>query len=429
MGRVVLAGTFEIIGILVLVTAGVQAVVALTSSVRRYVTFARRSESQNELFRKRTDIELEVARVEREQSDLTWNGPRKFEIAKRVYENLNEDVCSFYLKPHDRKEIPPFRPGQFLTFHLNIPGQSKTITRCYSLSDCPEQRDYYRISVRRQGLPPNAPEGTPPGLSSNFFHDHIQEGDIVDVLAPAGEFYLNKEFDRPVVLISGGVGLTPSVSMLNHIVESGSNREVWFFYGVRHRDEHAMHEHLSRLAEENANINLIVCYSEPTDICVLGRDYTHKGWVNVKLMKDLLPANNYEFYICGPPPMMEMITDDLKAWGVPEADINFEAFGPATVKKISNADESSEVSVEFEVVFSRSNKKATWSEKKGAILELGESLGLSLESGCRSGSCGTCLVAIKEGDIEYLHRPSRPTEVGSCLICVSRPKSRIVLDA
>ena len=117
-----MAGTFEIIGILVLVTAGVQAVVALTSSVRRYVTFARRSESQNELFRKRTDIELEVARVEREQSDLTWNGPRKFEIAKRVYENLNEDVCSFYLKPHYRKEIPPFRPGQFLTFHLNIPG-------------------------------------------------------------------------------------------------------------------------------------------------------------------------------------------------------------------------------------------------------------------------------------------------------------------
>lgn len=421
-------GSSELLGALILALAGLQAIMALASGVRRYVILVNRAEAQRDVFRRRAEIELEVAQVERDRVDLTWGGPRKFEIAEKVMENPNEDVCSFYLKPHDRKAIPPFRPGQFLTFQLNIPGEQKAVTRCYSLSDCPEQRDYYRVTIKRLGPPPKAPEGTPPGLSSTFFHTQLNEGDILDVMAPAGEFYLDQESERPVVLIGGGVGLTPVLSMLNHIVLSGSSREVWFFYGVRNRGEHAMHEHLSRMAEENANVNLVVCYSEPSETCVEGRDYQRKGYVSVELMKELLPANNYEFYICGPPPMMDMITHDLEDWGVPEADIHFEAFGPATVKKTPHAEEVAKTSESYEVVFARSGKTATWTEQSGTLLELGEAAGLRLDSGCRSGNCGTCLVAVKEGGVEYLQSPGRKPEAGSCLVCVSRPNSRIVLD-
>ena len=420
---------FEIFGGAILGLAGLQVAVSLASGLRRYVTLGSQAEEQRQQFRRLADVELQAAITERDRVDLAWGGPRKFVIAERVYENPNKDVCSFYLKPHDRKELPPFHPGQFLTFQLHIPGQAKVVNRCYSLSDSPGQRDYYRVSIKRLGPPPNAPEGTPAGLSSSFFHDRLFEGDIVDVLMPAGEFYLNPDSERPVVLIGGGVGLTPVVSMLNHIVRSGSQREVWFFYGVRNRGEHAMQDHLAQIAAENANVHLVICYSEPSETCVEGRDYTHKGWVSVDLMKELLPANNYEFYICGPPPMMQAITANLEDWGVPSEDINFEAFGPASVKKTApKPEEGAPAGESCEVVFARSDKTATWSEGSGSLLEFGEANGVPLDSGCRAGSCGTCLVAIKEGDVEYVQRPSRKPETGSCLVCISKPAGRLVLD-
>lgn len=424
-----MTGPFEIFGVVILGLASLHVAVGLVSGVRRYMLLGHQAEEQRQAFRRRAAIELEAAITERDRVDLAWGGPRKFVIAKREYENPNKDVCSFYLKPHDRKDLPPFHPGQFLTFQLHIPGQPKVVNRCYSLSDSPGQRDYYRVSIKRLGPPPKAPPGTPSGLSSSFFHDRLFEGDIVDVLMPAGEFYLKPDSDRPVVLIGGGVGLTPVVSMLNHIVGTGSRREVWFFYGVRNRGEHAMYEQLAKIAEENDNVHLVVCYSEPTENDVEGRDYQHKGWVGVDLFKAMLPANNFEFYICGPPPMMESITRGLEEWGVPEEDINFEAFGPASVKKTApKPEEGAAPGVSAEVVFARSDKTVTWTDGCGSLLEFGEANGVPLDSGCRAGSCGTCLVAIKEGDVEYVKKPSRKPETGSCLVCISRPAGRVVLD-
>ncbi len=148
-----------------------------------------------------------------------------------------------------KKPLPSFDPGQYLTFRLDIPGQSKPVMRCYSLSDNPKP-EFYRVSIKAAPPPLETPDA-PPGLSSNYFHDYIQEGDILDVKAPGGHFFLDTGKHTPVVLIGGGIGLTPVLSMVNQIVKSGSMRETHLFYGVRNGAHHVMKKDLRRIARKN----------------------------------------------------------------------------------------------------------------------------------------------------------------------------------
>jgi uncharacterized protein len=250
------------------------------------------------------------------------------------------------------------------------------------------------------------------------------------VKAPAGHFYLDTNSDRPVVLIGGGVGLTPLLSMLNAIIRSGTRRETWFFYGVTNCTDHAMVEHLRAAAQEHDNIHVVVCYSRPTEACRKGYHYQHEGFVTVDLMRSLLPSNAYEFYICGPPPMMETVTRDLAEWGVPEASIHFEAFGPATVKKAPAKPATAEAAASggVAVTFARTGKVVRWLPELGSILDCAEANGVMMESGCRAGNCGTCLTAIKEGKVRYLTPPGAEPEAGSCLACIAVPEGPLMLD-
>jgi len=417
-------------GLLIITATTLQAAIGLYSMTSSALTTNRLDRARLSLFKDQASILLKRVDADRAKRELTWNGKRKFNVARRDYEDPNKDICSFYLQPHDNKPVPPFRPGQFLTFELPIPGQPQPVIRCYSLSDGPLDEAQYRVSIKKLGPPPKAPKGTPAGLSSNYFHDHVREGDIVEVFAPAGEFYIDQNSERPIVLIGGGVGLTPVVSMLNWLAASHSNREVWFFYGTRNRNEHAMYEHIQAIARENPNIHTVVAYSDPSDSCKEGVDYDHQGFVGVELMKAKLASNNYVFYICGPPPMMDMVTRDLGEWGVPEEDINFEAFGPATVKKTSGTDDAKpgKDAPTFEIEFSRSNVKVQWAANMGTLLELAEANGVKTRSGCRAGNCGTCLTALKQGEVEYMSKPGKKPESGSCLTCITLPKSNLILD-
>ncbi len=172
--------------------------------------------------------------------------------------------------------------------------------RCYSLSDsyCP---DYYRISVKRVPAPREAPDA-PPGLGSGFLHDHVAEGTLLDVGAPNGNFAIDPEESTPLVLIGGGIGVTPVLSMLNAIVKGGSSREVWFFYGIRHAAENILAQQLEKLSQESAehpNVHFRVCYSDKPEAVGELKPYEIAGTrVTVELMKSLLPSNNYEFYTC-----------------------------------------------------------------------------------------------------------------------------------
>ncbi len=413
----------QLIGGALLVIVALRLGQALFVASRRITHERRRQALSLELLQARIE-QVRRVRLPSAMDEPTWNGERKFEIVRKAHEC--EGVCSFYLAPHDGRPLPRFLPGQHLTFRFRIPGQSKPVIRCYSLSDC-AHADQYRISVKRVPPPPDKPEA-PAGLVSSFLHDQVEEGAIIDVRAPSGSFYLDMTVETPVVLIAGGIGVTPMMSMLNEVVETGSNREVWFFYAVRHVGEMMAREHLMRIAREHDNVRLVVIVGKAGPDDVAGEDYHHEGYLDLNLMKSLLPSNNFEFYICGPPPMMTAITDSLSEWGVPERSVHFEAFGPASVKRGSQA-APAQTDASFEVVFDRSGKRCTWTSESGSILDLAEAEGVALDFGCRAGSCGTCLTALKSGRITYLSEPGQPPEEGSCLACVAAPCSDVTLDA
>lgn len=363
-----------------------------------------------------------------EQGKLLWNGYRKFTVAKKAREC--EGVCAFYLKPHDGKSLPPFKPGQYLTFQLDIPGRDKPLVRCYSISDSPHHTDYYRVTIKKENAPPDKPD-LPHGAASSYFCDALKEGDILNVKAPSGHFFLDLAKANPIVLIAGGVGVTPLLCMANAIAASGSKRETWFFFGVRNAQEHIHKAELEKLAAENDHIHFHVCYSRPGPNDVKGRDYQHEGRVSIELLKELLPSNNFEYYLCGNGAFMKSITDGLEAWGVPEKDVYFEAFGPATVKKKAAQPTPAETTLlaKLNVTFSRSGKTVRWEPSAGNLLDFARSQDVRIDSGCCAGSCGSCLVAIKSGNVDYLTPPDAEPEQGACLTCISRPKGDLVLDA
>jgi uncharacterized protein len=421
--------TIELFGGLIVGAALLQAAVGLVGQVAGALRQRRLDKSKLAAFTAQTDILLKRAEAERQREVLTWSGKRKFRIRRRKVENLAGDICSFYLEPHDNNALAPFLPGQFLTFELRIPGQPKPVVRCYSLSDSPLVRDSYRVSIRRMPPPPKAGPEVPPGLSSNFFHASLKEGDVVDVLAPKGGFHLDTDSNRPIVFIGGGIGLTPVLSMFKWLAQSGSSREAWFFYAVRNNQDIALRDEIREVVATNPNFYSVVIFSAPTEECVEGKDYDCKGFLNVDVLKRYLKSSNYEFYICGPPPMMEAVVGSLTDWGVPEADIHFEAFGPASVKKVKKPDQAGTPSASCKVEFARSKKTVVWTKAAGTLLELADANGITINSGCRAGNCSTCTTAVTHGTVAYVGTPAVKPAQGSALLCIAEPDGDIALDA
>ena len=366
-----------------------------------------------------------------EPATAAWPGFRTFRVKRRVFEDAARSICSFYLVPEDEKPLPPFLPGQFLTFRLDIAnanGQTGQVVRCYSLSDAPSP-DGYRVSIKRARAATD--KALAPGVASSHFHDHIADGDLVQVRAPSGHFHIDHG-TAPVVLVGSGIGITPLLSMLNWSLAQQKGREIWLFYGVRHAGELIMRPHLEAQAAKHPNFHLHVCFSNPQADELPGRDFQHRGHVDVALLRMQLPIKPYHFYICGPSAMMESLVPALEDWGVADAHIHFEAFGPASVRRNPVADAASSRQEEeggIIVNFSQSGKQLAWPPSTGSLLELAEANGVSVNSGCRSGSCGSCQTRITSGEVRYCQPPDFDPEPGSCLLCVCTPKTSLSLEA
>ena len=357
---------------------------------------------------------------------------RNFRVDRKVMEDACSSICSFFLVPEDGKPLPPFLPGQFLTFRLDLPaalGASTQISRCYSLSDAPSP-DYYRVSIKRESPPLGS--HFPPGRSSNYFHDYVTIGSILRVRAPSGHFNIDRS-DEPLVLIGGGIGITPMLSMLNWCLVSQPGREVWLFYGVRNGREVVMKSHLDAMALSHTNFHLRVCFSAPQPEDLAGRDYHYQGRIDIKLLQTQLPTKLYHFYICGPTPMLKSLVPALEDCKVPDTHIHFEAFGPSSIKRHnargSVTDAQNEAANAIFVNFSKSGKQLQWPPLSGSLLELAESQGISVNSDCRAGSCGSCQTKILSGEVAYRQPPDYDPEPGTCLLCICSPKTSITLEA
>lgn len=362
--------------------------------------------------------------------NLSWEGFREFMVQRREFEDSNRSICSYYLVPVDGNPLPAFRPGQFLTFRLSIVDsvthQPKNVVRCYSLSDAPRP-DYYRISIKRIPAPADRSDA-PPGLSSSFFHDHVQESSRILVKAPSGHFHLMEDEPLPIVLIGGGIGITPMLSILNTLLKGETDREIWLYYGVSNGGEYAMKEYLQTLARAHDNFHLHVCYSEPNENDLEGDDYQHTGRVAIPLLRTTLKLKHYQFYVCGPKPMMESLVPGLEDWGVDSGDIYYESFGPASLIKHEKVPLSA-TTQPITVTFSRSGKSLLWDFDADSLLEFADANDIEVESGCRAGSCGTCQTAMKIGEVDYNQEPDADVAPGHCLLCISTPTSDLTLDA
>jgi ferredoxin-NADP reductase len=424
-------------GVLALIILGVVLLqVALASSISIYRRRNRLSESPPLPSRGPDETgpqrpSSSTASAETPTADA-WQGYREFRIEERRYENTDKSICSFYLAPVDDQALPAFKPGQYLTFKLAINATSDRepshLQRCYSLSDRPHQ-PRYRISVKRACAPPSHPDA-PPGVVSNYFHDHLRCGDRLMVKAPAGHFYLHEDSALPLVLIGGGVGITPMMSMLNTLLAAGSERRIWLFYGVRDGNELIMGEHLRTLSRDHENFQLHLCFSRPNEWEREGVDFHHRGRVDIPLLQDNLKLGRYQFYICGPSTMMESLVLGLEALGIDGADIHHESFGPSTLRRPRTADAERDDDRQPSIVtFSKSGKQVRWQRESGSILELAETEGIDVESGCRAGCCGGCSTRIESGEVEYSQDPEADIEPGSCLLCIASPKGDITLSA
>jgi ferredoxin-NADP reductase len=365
--------------------------------------------------------------MKRKKPERAWKGFRNFIVDKKVPESRT--ITSFYLVPEDGEPLPVYMPGQFLTFRLSIPGHPKPVIRTYSLSECPCHAEYYRITIKREP-PPEDPEII---SGSNYFHNLVEPGTRLQVAASRGDFFLNPQEETPVILLSGGVGLTPMISMLNAIVDSGKNRPTWFVHGTRNGIHHAMCRHMRRAAAENDNITVHIRYSQPQLEDVKGRDYDSTGHLSVDLLKELLPNKDIDFYLCGPPPFMNSMLKGLWDWGVPESRIRFELFGPAALlqegtrarrrKKKKAAEEEA-----YEIVFSESGITAKWDPEYENLLEFAENQGIFPDFSCRSGICHTCQYGLLKGKVDYTFEPLDPPYPGQVLLCCARPRSNLVID-
>lgn len=368
------------------------------------------------------------------KADAAWAGWRDFRVAQRAFEDAAQTQCSFYLQPVDGQPLPAFKPGQFLTFALDVkPGSAegaaitRAITRCYSLSDQPDPA-HYRVTIKRVPAPADHP-GFEPGLSSNHFHDQVQVGDVLRVKAPAGHFFIDPDPNVPAVLIGGGIGITPMMSMLRWCVSRQPERAVHLYYGLRNSGEHAFKQQLEQVAASHPALRLNVAYSRPGDSDLQGRDYQHQGHVDVELLRRTLPHGRHQFYVCGPPAMMQTLVPALAEWGVPVADIHYEAFGPASVKLPGATEPKAADVAAVEVRFQRSGRTLNWDGRDASLLDFAERHGVAVESGCRSGGCGSCETRLLAGTVQYEHAPDHDVAAGHCLLCVGRPASPLVLEA
>ena len=365
-----------------------------------------------------------------ENTELAWEGYREFQVKRRVVEDACQSICSFYLVPVDGRPLPPFKPGQFLTFKLPIVDpvthESRTIVRCYSLSDC-SSPDHYRVSIKRVPAPADKP-GLPPGLSSNYFHDFVKTGSHLMVKAPSGHFHLQDNEPLPVVLIAGGIGITPMLSILNTLLNISGGREIWLYYGVRNSAELIHKEYLLSLTKAHANFHLCICFTNPDSGEVEGVDYQHKGRVDIPLLRTTLKLKRYQFYICGPKPMMESMVPGLEKWGVAADDIFYESFGPATLIRPNKSRSAENIyGQNYTITFSKSGQQILWDTQAGSLLEFAEAHNIEVDSGCRAGSCGSCQTPLQSGEIVYSQQPDADVKPGCCLLCISTPKSDLSL--
>ncbi|KGR78327.1 NO-inducible flavohemoprotein [Ureibacillus manganicus] len=256
-------------------------------------------------------ISVEEDLYQKAEANGGWRLFKLFKVAKKVEENA--EITSFYLVPEDGSALPGFEAGQYITVRAKAPGEEYIANRHYTLSQ-PSNANEFRISVKREDA------CDPKGVISNYLHNNVNEGDVIEVSAPAGLFTLDNS-DNPVLFVSGGIGVTPLNTMLQSI-ETG--RDVTFVHTARNENVIAFQEQIeTKVNELNGKYRAFYSDSE--------------GYITKEVLAPYVKENT-ELYVCGPTPFLEAVVSIAKELNIPNDKIHYEFFGPAmTLKAFANA--------------------------------------------------------------------------------------------
>ena len=351
-----------------------------------------------------------------------WAGFRPLRVSRIDHESSS--VVSLVLEPADGRPLVAAEPGQFVVLRLGPNPNAPPVLRSYSLSDAPST-DRYRVSVKQEVN----------GLGSTYVHQHVRVGDVLDVSAPRGNFTLQPS-ERPIVLLSAGVGATPVLSMLHALAAEKSTREVWWLYGARSRKDHPFAQEARDLVQALRRSRSHTVYSRPGPEDRLGFDFDAAGRLGVPVLEELGVPRDAEFYVCGPAAFLHGLGAGLAAWGVAATHIHKEIFGPGeSMTPGISAGPARPVHAPVgaagqgpQVSFARSGLIVRWDAKYQNLLELAEACDVPVRWSCRTGVCHNCESGLISGAVSYRPDPLDPPATGNALICCSQPQEDVVID-
>ncbi len=351
---------------------------------------------------------------------------RKFWNGELTVENIHQethDVKTFRFV-HPEGDIPfVHRPGQYMTLTLNIHGQM--VKRSYTIASSPSQRGHVELTIKRN----------PEGLVSRYMHDELKVGDKIRIGAPGGKFFFDDRQSKAVVLIAGGVGITPLMSILRNLTDRSWRGKIYFINAIRSQDDRIYEAELSHLKNRFVNLHVLTYFSQskPSALAVdpSERWQEKSGYINAQDLLAFIPGlQELPIFLCGPDPMMQAVRKTFNSIGVPNDRISTEEFvSPrgnvsAPEPTTESPSETSVGNVQSATVSFELSSQSADIESSTTILEAAEQAGVTLPWECRAGICGQCKVRCTSGRVRMDSRDalSKTEEAaGFILACQSHP--------
>jgi len=346
-------------------------------------------------------------------------------LAVTSIDRESADVLSFVMQNADGHQLPMPLPGQYVVVRLKSTADGPELFRSYSLSG-PLSAERYRISVKIE----------PDGAAGNYLHEHLRVGDRLDVSSPRGSFILQPG-ERPVVLLSAGIGATPVLAMLQALAAARSTRQVLWLQTARDGQHHPFAGEVRRLMSALTNGRSYVCYTRPDSNDKTGEDFDATGRFSRSVFAELGLSPDADVYICGPTRFMADMKDVLTASGVAPERIHIEIFNggesraPGVVGATTRAPHppSDAANTGPLLSFARSGISTRWDAARYAsILEMAEACDVPVRWACRTGVCHNCESGLVSGAVVYDPEPLDKPADGNLLVCCSQPSSDVVID-
>jgi len=335
------------------------------------------------------------------------------------------DVLSLTMQSPNGQPLPTVLPGQYVVLRLQPTASASPLFRSYSLSG-PPSTERYRISVK---IEPNGAAGT-------YLRDHARAGDVLDVSSPRGGFTLQSG-ERPVLLLSAGIGATPLLAMLHALVAARSTRKVLWLHGARDRQYHPFAAEVRRLMLSLTDGRSYVCYSRPGSRDRMGEDFDAAGHLSRSVFEDVHVPTEADVYLCGPTRFMADMKEALATMGLAPERIHVEMFngsqsmtpGVVGAARRTPHPPKDDANVGRLVSFARSGIAAHWkASAQRSILELAEACDVPVRWSCRAGVCHSCESGLVSGEVVYGPEPLEKPADGNLLVCCSQPIQDVVID-